>query len=71
MPVGPGRYDNECMQALHSTKAEGVLLVVINGDRGHGFSLTTSSPEIVAGLPHLLRSVAEEIEATNNDANKG
>ena len=37
MPIGPGKYDEMCTDIRIITKAAGVLLIVLDGDRGSGF----------------------------------
>lgn len=60
---GPGRYDDVCTAAREQTGAAGVVLLVIGGRVGSGFSVQ-ALPEITAALPELLRNVAAEIEAS-------
>lgn len=60
--LGGGRYDRECTAALLSTKADGVILIVLNGDRGNGFSAQLPLTH-VSDLPTVLRQVADEIQA--------
>ena len=62
MPIGPGKYDDACTEARASTGGESVVLIVIDGDRGSGFSIQ-APPSMVFMLPSLLRTVADEIEA--------
>jgi hypothetical protein len=62
MPVGPGKYDNECTQIMHRTSADAVVLIVTGGDRGHGFSVTWNLSKGFPDLPTILRKVADEIE---------
>lgn len=74
MTTGPGKYDEECTAALIATDAQAVLLVVLGGDRGDGFSMSSSvgSPPAsmlptvlrpASMLPAVLRLVADQIEA--------
>jgi hypothetical protein len=42
--------------------AEGVIVIVVNGAAGNGFSVQARTPDIAALLPRLLRLVADEIE---------
>lgn len=65
MPNGPGKYDPECTQALLSTKAVATVLVVIGGDRGNGFSVTSTDPEAIKKLSALLRMMADQIDDAN------
>ena len=60
--LGPGKYDEVCAQVRTQVKAEGVILLVFNGEKGTGFSCQTPLPVIV-NLPSILRSVADQIEA--------
>jgi len=62
MSAGAGKYDDAATAAREATKAEGVLLIVLGGDKGSGFSAQIP-PEIVARVPALLRHIANEIEA--------
>ena len=38
-----------------------VVLMVINGDRGNGFSVQTHDPRLLAALPDLLERVAADM----------
>lgn len=60
---GPGKYDDACSNALKETDANTCLLIVIGGNKGHGFSMATKSLTVLNGLPTILRDVADEIEA--------
>jgi hypothetical protein len=57
-----GKYDAEATWVRRRTKAVGVVLVVIDGDRGHGLSAQATS-DLTLHLPSILRKVADEIEA--------
>jgi hypothetical protein len=61
MAHGPGKYDDACTAARESTQAEAVVLLVLNGDRGTGFSVQALGQDISAALPDLLEHVAREI----------
>jgi hypothetical protein len=63
MAVGPGEYDNLCTYAREMAMAEGVVLIVVKGDNGSGFCVE-GSLEMALDLPRLLRTMANEIEAT-------
>ncbi len=66
--TGPGKYDTECEGVLLATNADGVLLIVLGGHRGSGFSMTVRQSErarAVALVPSVLREVAAEIERDN------
>jgi hypothetical protein len=60
--IGPGKYDDECSFVRIETHAAGVLLLIIDGDKGSGFSV--QAPLLVqVALPALLRELADNIEA--------
>jgi hypothetical protein len=61
MALGPGKYDDLCTKLRTEAKAAGVLLVVLRGDRGDGFS-AQGPPEMLLTLAAMLRHVADEIE---------
>lgn len=65
MAYGPGKYDDVCTQVREQTNAEGVIVVIANGDKGSGFSCQ-ASPEMTANLPHLLESMAKQIRESLN-----
>lgn len=64
MALGPGKYDDLCTAPRLAAKARGaVLLMVIGGERGDGFSvLQAIDYDLTADLPALLRSIARQIE---------
>jgi len=59
---GAGKYDLVCEHVRKVTSAEGVLVIVINGDQGQGFSCQLT-PALLPMVPALLRHVADQIEA--------
>lgn len=61
MALGPGKYDNVCTEVREKTKAEGVVLLVIKGELGSGFSVQADLVT-TAFLPETLRSMAQQIE---------
>jgi hypothetical protein len=48
-------------------KADGVLLLIVNGARGSGFSAQLSL-DLTLALPTILRDLANQIEARGPDA---
>jgi hypothetical protein len=67
MAVGPGRYDDLCTEAREKAKALGVILIVIDGEHGMGFSCQ-ATPEVMITLPDMLRHMADTItEDIKND----
>jgi hypothetical protein len=61
MPIGPGKYDAQCTRVREETHAKGVLLAVLEGDKGLGFSVQAPF-EITLLLPAILRDIANQIE---------
>lgn len=60
--IGPGKYDLECTAVRLGTTAKGAIVIVIDGDRGSGFSVQ-GPREIQEKLPEVLRFMADQIEA--------
>lgn len=67
MPLGAGRYDEEVTELRERLKAQGILLLVVNGERGSGFSAQLSTDDVFA-LPSVLRQMADQIEGSGIDA---
>lgn len=61
MALGPGTYDKETTEIREKVKADGVVLLIINGDRGMGFEVQATGV-VLAHLPHLLRLAADDME---------
>lgn len=68
MPIGPGKYDDLCTlvreRAGMAAKGGGVIVIVMGGNRGSGFSCQADLATTLA-LPELLESVAAQIRATS------
>ena len=64
MPAGPGKYDDVCVATMEATGGSAVVLIVINGHHGSGFSVNTVNPAVTAELPALLEQVAKQIRET-------
>lgn len=62
MPQGPGKYDPECATIQLTTMATTVVLVIVGGDRGNGFSVVSQDPDCNKKLPAMLRNMADQIE---------
>ena len=63
MPIGPGKYDNLTTQVRENTRARAVILLVVGGDKGSGFSCQ-SDAIVLAQLPDLLEYMAQEIRGS-------
>lgn len=48
MPMGPGKYDAEVTELRQRLKANGILLLVVQGERGSGFSAQLSGEDVLA-----------------------
>jgi hypothetical protein len=59
--LGAGKYDDACTAARLSTEAAGVVLIVLGGPKGPGFSVQAPL-EFLTALPGVLRNVADQIE---------
>lgn len=66
--IGPGKYDALLTQARELASAHNAILIILDGDKGPGFSCQTTVPVLTLQLPDILRAVADQIEA---DARKG
>lgn len=60
--IGPGKYDRFCTWVRKRTKAKGVLLIVLDGSEGSGFS-AQCDPLLLKTLPGMLEFMAAEIRA--------
>jgi len=60
--IGPGLYDSECTLMRETTQAESVILIVVRGWNGSGFSVQTTDKQFADKLPGLLRTIADQIE---------
>ncbi len=56
----PGKYDELCTYVRELAHAEGVILIVINGVNGSGFSIQAPK-EALEKLPVTLEIIAAEI----------
>jgi len=61
--IGAGKYDVHCQGVLVITQAKAVLLQVIGGDQGSGFSVAATDPQFILHIPLLLRRMADQIES--------
>lgn len=68
---GPGKYGHICEEILERLKAKGVVLIVLDGEKGSGMNLSAPAwewdmagyMEMIRNLPNLLRAVAQSIDA--------
>jgi hypothetical protein len=66
--TGPGKYDDICTRAREDAIAGCALLIILDGEHGHGFSAQFTDPSYVQRLPAILRDIAKQIE---RDAQQG
>ena len=59
--MGPGKYDDACTAVRTMTNAEAVLVIVLNGDKGCGFSMQAQSLVSTAVVADILEMVAKQI----------
>jgi len=80
MALGPGKYDDLAEYCLHKVNARAVVVVVIDGDRGHGISgkqVTHNMIEwemaIQSGgiIQHKLATVLRHVAKSVEDAPPG
>jgi hypothetical protein len=58
--IGPGKYDALCTLIRERTQARAVLLIVLDGEYGNGFSCQSDS-ETLRALPDILEQTAARI----------
>lgn len=61
MTTGPGKYDEESSRLQEKYQAEGVIVIVVGGSKGEGFSVT-GTVEFAMVMPQMLRYMAEQLE---------
>lgn len=64
MAVGPGKYDSYCTMVRQDTKAKAVVVIVLEGEKGSGFSCQADVVTTMQ-LPDLLEFVAAEIRRSS------
>ena len=67
MAFGPGKYDELATEVRQKAQAEGIIVLIINGNRGGGFSAQVT-PEMTFAIPQILRDMADQIEASGPKA---
>lgn len=66
--IGPGKYDAECEVVRAETGAAAIVLCVLGGKSGNGFSVSidgrqsTNPIATLATIPAVLREMAQSIE---------
>jgi hypothetical protein len=62
--IGPGKYDHLLTRAREEAKASAAILVIFDGEKGHGFSCQLM-PHMLFDVPRILREIAREIEESH------
>ena len=64
MPIStednPGKYDDLCTEAREKANAKGAVLIILDGNKGKGFSVQLPFDDLLR-LPELLEIMAKEI----------
>lgn len=61
MAIGPGKYDDLATDVREKARARAVVVIVVEGDKGSGFSVQAHD-DVALALPLLLRRIADDIE---------
>jgi hypothetical protein len=64
---GPGKYDDEATLVRERTGADGVVVMIHRGDKGHGFAVQ-GTEEFIADLPRVLEEIARGIRKQQRQA---
>jgi hypothetical protein len=67
MAKGPGKYDDLATYVRTQSNGAAVIVIVIDGAKGSGFSVQTEDPVLVQHLPELLRDTAMQIENSQKE----
>ncbi len=59
--IGSGKYDLICSELRRRTKAKGAMVIILDGNKGSGFSCQLPADSITK-IPDALRQMATEIE---------
>lgn len=62
MPVGAGKYDELCTLVREKAEAQAVLIAVIGGNLGSGFSVQAPM-DIQLAMADILEAMAKQIRA--------
>jgi hypothetical protein len=61
--IGPGKYDDTCTIVREMTNAVTAVVVIIDGNKGSGFSLQTINPVHILSLAEMLENIAKQLRA--------
>lgn len=70
MALGYGKYENIAEELRQRFKATGIILVIFDGEKGHGIELI--GPALLhRGVPDFLEAIAKDIrKQANADADQ-
>jgi hypothetical protein len=69
MAFGPGKYDDLCSYVLEQAEASAAIVIVSNGNKGHGFAQQMKVVDadhaiaILTAQAQVLREVADSMQA--------
>lgn len=61
--LGPGKYDEHCTRIREETGARAVIVIVIDGSKGSGFSMQEQASSCRVDVASVLQRAADEIRA--------
>jgi hypothetical protein len=67
--IGPGKYDDLCTLVREGAKAGAVVVIIIDGEHGFGFSVQATAG-FTYKLPDILDTLAKDIRGLVNDIPK-
>lgn len=74
MHAGPSKYDKHALRIMREELATGVVVIVLDGKRGHGVAVKVggrSREDAMARhrqMPAILRILADSMDATQEEA---
>lgn len=57
----PGKYDDICTGVRLATNASTVIVIILDGSKGDGFSVQSFLPNCQELIPDMLENVAKEM----------
>jgi hypothetical protein len=67
MADGPGKYDDLCTYVREQTQASAVVVIVVDGKKGSGFSVQAHAPMTLV-LPEMLEQIARDLRGEHHYA---
>ncbi len=63
MTVGPGKYDDLCTYVREQANAEAVILIVLGGNKGSGFSCQAIVPPdfVIEVVENTLKQMKQDV----------